>query len=155
MTASIRGGDPMRRDTLRMAASAAYNAQKAAGRPLNDDEMLGVLSREVKQRHESVEAYRRAGREELAAREEAELAVLREFLPPTLDEAELREMVHAAIEESGATSARDLGRVMSLLAPRTRGRADGRAVSALVAQELARLDIGTHQVIHERPEEAR
>ncbi|HET7677358.1 MAG TPA: GatB/YqeY domain-containing protein [Candidatus Limnocylindrales bacterium] len=145
LTSAMRSQDALRRDTLRMAVAAAYNAEKAARRPLSEDEFVGVLAREVKTRRESVEAYRSAGREDLAAKEEAELAILAEFLPQQLSEEELRSMVLAAIDEAGATSARDLGRIMGLLAPRTRGRADGRAVSAMVAQELARRDLERHE----------
>ena len=127
------------------AVAAAYNAAKAARRPLSDDEVITVLSREVKTRRESVEAYEKAGRDELAARETAEIAIIAEFLPQPLAEEELRAMVAAAADEAGATSARDLGRVMGLLAPRTRGRADGKLVSGLVAAELARRDLAAHE----------
>jgi uncharacterized protein YqeY len=145
MTAAMRSQDAFRRDTLRMVVAAAYNAEKAARRPLSDDEVIAVLSREVKTRRESVEAYEKAGRDELAARETAEIAIIAEFLPQPLSEDELRTMVVAAADEAGATSARDLGRVMGLLAPRTRGRADGRTLSGLVAAELARRDLAAHE----------
>jgi len=145
MTAAMRNQDAFRRDTLRMVVAAAYNAAKAARRPLSDDEVIAVLSREVKTRRESVEAYEKAGRDELAARETAEIAIITEFLPQPLSEEELRTMVVAAADEAGATSARDLGRVMGLLAPRTRGRADGKLVSGLVATELARRDLAAHE----------
>jgi uncharacterized protein YqeY len=152
LTAAMRARDDLRRETLRMAIAAAYNAGKAARRPLTDDEALAVLAREVKTRRESVEAYRKAERPELAAREEAEIAILSGFLPEQLGEDELRGMVQAAIRESGATSARDLGRVMGLLAPRTRGRADGRTVSGMVAAELAQRDLAGHDTEHQGSE---
>ncbi len=145
MTTAMRNQDAFRRDTLRMVVAAAYNAEKAARRPLSDDEVIAVLGREVKMRRESVEAYEKAGRDELAARETAEIAIIAEFLPQPLSEEELRTMVVAAADEAGATSARDLGRVMGLLAPRTRGRADGRTLSGLVAAELARRDLAAHE----------
>ncbi len=91
-----------------------------------------------------MEAFRSAGRQELAQREEREVAVLAAFLPQQLDEEEIRRLVSQAITETGAGSARDLGRVMARLAPQTRGRADGKQVSGLVAQELARLDLAGH-----------
>jgi uncharacterized protein YqeY len=144
LTAAIRSQDALRRDTLRMAVAAAYNAEKAARRPLRDDELVGVLSREVKTRRESVEAYTKAERPELAAKERAEVAILAEFLPQQLSEDELRGLVNAAIEQTGAASARDLGKVMGVVAAQTRGRADGRTVSAMVAQELARRDLAGH-----------
>ena len=145
MTAAMRNREAFRRDTLRMVVAAAYNAEKAARRPLSDDEVIAVLGREVKTRRESVEAYEKAGRHELAARETAEIAIIAEFLPQSLTDEELRTMVDAAADEAGATSARDLGRVMGLLAPRTRGRADGRTLSGLVAAELARRDLAAHE----------
>jgi uncharacterized protein YqeY len=142
--AAMRSGDALTRDTLRMASSALYNAEKAQRRPLTDDEALAVLTREVKTRRESVEAYRTAGREELAAKEEAEIAILARFLPQPLSESELTTLVEEGIAATGATSARDLGKVMGWLAPRTRGRADGKVVSGLVAQALARADLVAH-----------
>jgi uncharacterized protein YqeY len=149
MTAAIRERDELRRETLRMAVAAAHLAQKEARRPLTDEEVVSVVARQVKSRRESVEAYERAGRNDLADKERAEIEVLTEFLPQQLSEDELRDMVQAAIEESGASSARDLGRVMGIVAPRTKGRADGKVVSGLVAQELARRDIDSHGGAHE------
>ena len=144
LTDAMRRRDAHRRDTLRMVVAALYNVQKAAGRPLTDEEQLGVLAREVKMRREAIEAYQAAGRPDLAEREQAEAALIGEFMPRPLDEAELRALVAAAVAEVGATSARDLGRVMAVLAPRTRGRADGRLVSGLVAQTLAQQDLAAH-----------
>ena len=137
LTSAIRARDELRRETLRMAIAAAYNEQKAARRPLTDDEVIAVLARELTRRRESIEAFRSGGREDRAAREEAEAAVIAEFLPRALSEEELREMVRAAIAETGASTPRDLGRVMGALAPRTRGRAEGRVVSEMVTRELA------------------
>jgi uncharacterized protein YqeY len=127
-----------------MAIASVYNAGKQARRPLTDDEVVGVLTREVKTRRESIDAYTQAGRTELAEKERQEVTILAAFLPEQLDEDELREMVRAAIVEAGASSARDLGRVMGILSPRTRGRADGKVVSGMVAQELARADLAAH-----------
>lgn len=141
---AIRKRDELRRDTLRMVIAAAYTIEKEARRPLTDDELVGVLAREVKTRRESIDAFRKGGRDELAQREELESAVLAEYLPRPLTEDELREMVTAAVDEVGASSARDMGRVMGLLSPRTRGRADGKLVSSLVMQELARRDLAGH-----------
>ncbi len=144
MHTAIREHDELRRDTLRMAIAAAYNAEKAARRPLTDDEVTSVLVREVKTRRESVVAFRAGGREEMAKREEAEIGILSAYLPQQLGEDELRGMVTAAIEQTGAASARDLGKVMAVLSPQTRGRADGKIVSGLVAQELAKRDLAAH-----------
>jgi len=141
---AMRARDELRRDTLRMVLSAVQGQEKQVRRALTDDECLAVLTREVKTRRESIDAYEKAGRKDLADKERAEVAIIGVYLPEPLSQAQLREMVRAAIAESGATSARDLGRVMGLLSPRTRGRADGREVSAMVAQELAAADLAAH-----------
>ena len=140
----MRSGDSLRRDVLRMTQAAAYMVEKRERRELSDDELLVVLTREVKTRRESVEAFRRGNREELAAKEEAEIAILQGFLPQPLDEAELQALVDKAIQTTGAGSPRELGKVMGWLSPRTRGRADGRQVSELVAATLARRDLAAH-----------
>jgi uncharacterized protein YqeY len=145
---AMRDRDELRRDTLRMVLAAAQNAEKQARRPLSDEELLSVFTREVKTRRESIDAYEKAERPDLAAKERAEVELLSGFLPAALGDEELRAMVREAIAESGATSARDLGRVMGLLSPRTRNRADGRQVSAMVAQELARADLAAHAESH-------
>jgi hypothetical protein len=136
-TAAMRSGDALRRDVLRMAANAAYNLEKDRQRPLSEDDLVGVLAREVKTRRESVEAYRSAGREDLATKEEAEIAILADYLPEPLTDAELDALVAEGIAATGAATPRDLGKVMGWLAPRTRGRADGKVVSAKVAAALA------------------
>lgn len=133
----MRSGDELRRDTLRMAYNAIYNAEKRDAREYTDEEVLTVLSREVKTRRESVDAFRKGGREDLASKEEREIGILAEFLPAELSDEELAALVDEAIAATGATSPRELGRVMTALGPRTRGRADGRRVAGLVAQRLA------------------
>jgi uncharacterized protein YqeY len=140
----MRSGDELRRDTLRMVSSAAQYAEKNQRRPLTDDEFLAVFAREVKTRRESVEAFRGGGREDLATKEEAEISVLQEFLPAALTDDELRVLIREAVAATGAASVRDLGKVMGWLAPRTRGRADGKHVSELVAQTLATADLAAH-----------
>jgi len=136
-TAAMRSGDVLRRDVLRMASSAAYNLEKEQLRELSEDQLIGVLTREVKQRRESVEAYRAGGREDLASREEAEMAILKEYLPEPLTDEQLDALVGEGIAATGSATPRDLGKVMGWLAPRTRGRADGKIVSAKVAAALA------------------
>ena len=136
-TAAMRSGDVLRRDVLRMAANTAYNLEKKQLRELTEDEYISVLTREVKQRRESVEAYRAGGREDLAAREEAEIAILSEYLPEALTEDQLDALIAEAIAATGSATPRDLGKVMGWLAPRTRGRADGKVVSGKVAAALA------------------
>ncbi len=137
LTAAMRSRDALRRDVLRMAWASAYALEKREHREATDDELVAVLSHEVRTRRESVEAFRKGGREELAAKEEAEIRVLQELLPQALTADQLRALVAEAIEATGAASPRDLGRVMGWLAPRTRGRADNREVNRLVGEALA------------------
>lgn len=150
LTAAMRSGDVLRRDVLRMTQSALYNAEKTQRRPLTEDEQLAVLTRELKTRRESIEAFRAGGRDDLAEPEEAAVAILAEYMPDPLTEAELVALVGQAVEVTGATSARDMGKVMGWLSPRTRGRADGRHVSELAAQALARADLAAHDPEHDR-----
>jgi len=129
--------DAARRDTLRLILTSLRSAEKELQRPLHDDEELQVLQRERKRRNEAAEAFRNGGREEQAQAEEEELAVLEEFMPEPLSEEELEEIVDDAIAEVGATSMRDIGRVMADVMPQVAGRADGSAVSQLVREKLA------------------
>jgi uncharacterized protein len=136
MRDAMRARDEQRTLTLRSAMAAAHNQRIAKGRDLTDDEVIDVLGRQVKQRRESIAMFRDAGREDRAADEEAEAAILAEFLPAQLSEAEITELVRAAIAETGASSPADLGRVMGAVAPRTKGRADGTLVSGIVRRLL-------------------
>ena len=129
--------DDVRRDALRLVLSSLRAAEKDFQRPLHDDEELQVLQRERKRRQEAAEAFRGGGREEQALGEERELAVLEEFMPEPLSEDELEEIIDDAIAEVGATSIRDLGRVMADVMPQVSGRADGSVVSQLVREKLA------------------
>jgi uncharacterized protein YqeY len=129
--------DDARRDALSMILNALRAAEKDLQRQLSDDESLQVLQRERKKRHEAIEAYEAAGRDELADREEVELDVLEEFMPEPLSEDELEEIIDDVIAEVGATSLRDLGRVMADVMPQVSGRADGSTVSQLVREKLA------------------
>ncbi|HEX2626663.1 MAG TPA: GatB/YqeY domain-containing protein [Candidatus Limnocylindrales bacterium] len=137
ITAAMRSGDSLRRDTLRMAESAIYNAEKRERREYSDDEVAAVLSREVKTRRESVDAFRKGGREDLAAKEEAEIAILAVFLPEQLSEAEIERLVREAVAATGAAGPRDMGKVMGFVSPKTKGRADGRLVSQVAGRVLA------------------
>jgi uncharacterized protein len=136
ITAAMRSGDALRRDTLRMAESAIYNAEKRDRRTYSDDEVAAVLAREVKTRRESVEAFRKGGREDLASKEEAEIGILATFLPEQLSEAEIEALVTEAVGATGAAGPKDMGKVMGWLSPKTRGRADGRLVSQMVGRVL-------------------
>ncbi len=140
----MRSGDALRRDVLRMVQNSAYAIEKRDKRTLSDDDYAGVIAKEVKTRRESVEAFRGGNREDLAAKEEAEIAILAEFLPQQLTEDEIRALVDEAVAATGASSARDMGKVMGWLSPKTCGRADGKQVSALVARVLASADLAAH-----------
>ena len=129
--------DNERRDALRLILASLRSAEKDLQRPLADDEELQVLQRERKRRAEAAEAFRSAGRAEQADKEERELAVLEEFMPTPLSEEELEEIIDDVIAEVGATSLRQLGRVMADVMPQVAGRADGSTVSQLVREKLA------------------
>jgi uncharacterized protein YqeY len=144
LTTAIRDRDELRRDTLRMAIAAAYNESKRARRDLTDDEVVAVLTREVKTRRESIEAFSAAGRTDAADKEQAEVEILAVYLPQQLTTDEIAALVNETVDEVGASSPRDMGKVMAALVPKTRGRADGKAVSAAVAQELAARDLAGH-----------
>ena len=129
--------DNQRRDALALLLSALRSAQKELQRELSEDESLQVLQRERKKRSEAMEAYDAAGREEQADREEFELEVIEEFMPEPLSEDDLEEIVDNVIAEVGATSMRELGRVMADVMPQIAGRADGSTVSQIVREKLA------------------
>jgi uncharacterized protein len=134
---AMRERDSERRDALRLILSSLQSAEKELLRPLNDQEELQVLQRERKRRAEAEEAFRAGGREEQAEAEAFELEVLEEFMPEPLTEDQLEEIIDDAIAENGATSLRDLGRVMADVMPQVAGRADGAEVSQLVREKLA------------------
>jgi uncharacterized protein YqeY len=137
MRDAMRARDTRRTQTLRMAMAAAHNRKIELRRDLTDDEVVEVLGRQVKQRRESIDIYRAAGREDRAVEEEAEAAILVEFMPEQLSDAELESLARAVIAETGAGAPSDMGRVMGRLVPQVRGRADGRAVSDVVKRLLA------------------
>ena len=134
---ALRERDTERLDTLRLVLAELRAAEKELLRPLDESEELQVLQRERKRRLEAAEAFRVADREEQAEKEERELDVIEEFMPEPIDEDELEEIVDDAIAETGATSLRDLGRVMADVMPQVAGRADGSTVSRLVREKLA------------------
>jgi uncharacterized protein YqeY len=137
MRDAMKARDNRRVQTLRMAMAAAHNRKIELRRDLTDEEVVEVLGRGVKQRRESIDIYRTAGREDRAAEEEAEAAILVEFMPRQLDPAELESLARSVIVETGASGPTDMGRVMGRLVPQVRGRADGRIVSEVVKRLLA------------------
>jgi len=139
----MRSGDTLRRDVLRMAQNAVYLVEKRDRRELGDDDIAAIVTKEVKTRRESVEAFRNGGREDLASKEEAEIAILSEYLPEQLGDDEIAALVTEAVAATGASSPRDMGKVMGWLSPRTKSRADGRRVSELVARALSGAEAGS------------
>jgi uncharacterized protein len=137
LAAARRDRNAERRDALSLILAQLRSAEKELLRPLHDEEELQVLQRERKKRLEAAEAFRAGGREEQAESEERELEVLEEFMPEPLSEEELEMIIDDAIAECGATSLRQLGRVMADVMPQVAGRADGSAVSQLVREKLA------------------
>ena len=129
--------DAPRRDALRLIVSSLKSAEKDLQRPLSDEEELQVLQRERKKRVEAAEAFRDADRPGQAEKEENELAILQEFMPEPLSDDDIERIVDDAIAENGATSLRDMGRVMADVMPQVAGRADGSAVSQVVREKLA------------------
>jgi uncharacterized protein len=128
--------DTMRRDVLRMTQSAFKQIEIDERRELSADDAMTVLQKEIKKRRESVEDARRAGREDIAAAEAEQLAVLEVFLPQQMTRDEIETVVRSVVSETGATSAKDMGRVMAALMPKVKGRADGRLVNEVVKAVL-------------------
>jgi uncharacterized protein YqeY len=134
---AMKTRDQARLAPLRMLKAALTNREVERGRPLDEAEGLQVVSSLIKQRRESIEQFERGGRADLVAKERAEIGVLEGFLPPALNPAELERIVDEAIAEAGASSPRDLGKVMKLVMPRLVGAGvDGKAVNELVRKRL-------------------
>jgi hypothetical protein len=137
MSAAMRAQDRARLAPLRMAKAALMNREVEKGRALEEAEAQQVIASLIKQRRDSVEQFRNGGREDLATKEAAEIIVLEAYLPPSLDPADIERAVDEAVTETGATSAKDLGRVMKAVMPKLAGKAvDGRTVNELVRRKL-------------------
>jgi uncharacterized protein YqeY len=137
MKASMKAGEADRTGVLRLLRGALKNEQIKLGHELDGDEALRVLQREAKQRRDSIAAYRTAAREDLAAVEEAELAVIQTYLPEEMSERDVARLVEEAIEETGANDIKQMGMVMGVVMKRAGARADGAVVSKLVREKLA------------------
>lgn len=133
---AMKQRDRTRVAALRMLGAALKNAEIEAGRPLTEQEEQTILRRQLKQRDESAEAFRKAGREEQAASESAEAEIVRTYLPEPLSPSELEEIIDRAIDQTGAEGMRDMGAVMAMARDLSEGRAEGRALSALVRARL-------------------
>lgn len=142
LTASLKAKDELRVSTLRMIKAALKNAEieKRQTGGLREEDVIGVLSSLVKQRKESVEQYTKAGRLDLAEKEGREIKIIQEYLPSQLSEAELENIIKTAIQETGVSSIKEMGRLMKVLMPRVKGRVDGRVVNERVRQILEGLE---------------
>lgn len=126
----------IRLSTIRLLNAEIKNAEILKKKELTDDEILEIIQRQVKRRKEAIEQYRKGNREDLAEKEEKEIAVLNNYLPEQFTDDELRALIKEAIQETGATSPREMGKVMSNLMPKVRGKADGKRVSELASELL-------------------
>ncbi len=133
----MRSGETLRRDTLRMALSSLALVEKELKRDATDDEVLGVIVKAVKTRKESVDAYTAANRPDLAEGESAEIAILSTYMPEQMSDADVDALVAEAISATGAASAKEMGKVMGWLGPKTKGRVDGKVLSGKVTAALA------------------
>ena len=138
LTQSMRDRNELRSGTIRMVLTAIKNEEVAGkeARELSDAEVITVLSREAKKRREAAEAYEQAGAADRAANEKAEGAIIAEYLPEQLSEQEIKDLIAAAIAETGASGPQQMGLVMKAIQPKTAGRADGGMVSSLVKAAL-------------------
>jgi uncharacterized protein YqeY len=134
---AMRAADKARLGTLRLATAALKQREVDERIELSDEDVLATLSKMIKQRRESIAQYEQANRPELAAQEQAEIEILSEFLPQPLSETEIDQLIDEAVAETGASSVRDMGKVMGILRPQVQGRADVAAVSARVKDRLS------------------
>ncbi|WP_338826455.1 GatB/YqeY domain-containing protein [Neomoorella thermoacetica] len=137
MKEALKAHDKIRLQTIRMVLASIKNVEIDKQHPLNDEEIAGVIQKEIKMRQDSLEQFSRGGREDLVEQTRTELKVLEDYLPRQLTEAELKEIIQQTIQETGATSKREMGKVMAALMPKIRGRADGRKANELVKEILA------------------
>jgi uncharacterized protein YqeY len=133
---AMRSRDQSRLDALRFLKSVIQATEKSKGEGLDDEAVVQIIAKQVNDRRESIRMFQQGNREDLVAKESVELTVLEAYLPPQLSQEELAQLVRRVIEEVGATTARDKGRVMGRLMPQVRGKADGAEVNALVEQIL-------------------
>jgi len=133
---AMRSGDKVRRSVIRLVMAAAKNAEIARQAPLDDTALLGIIAKEIRQRKESIEAFRLGKRDDLVAQEEAELAILQGYLPEQMTREEIIAEARQVIEEVGAEGLGDKGKVMPKLITQLKGRADGREINAVVTELL-------------------
>ena len=134
---AMRDGDKVRRSVIRLVMAAIKNAEIARQAALEDADILGVIAKEVRQRKESIEAFKQGNRQDLVAQEEAELAILQEYLPRQMTREEIVAEARRVIDEVGAQGLSDKGKVMPKLIARLKGRADGREINEVVTELLS------------------
>jgi len=134
---AVRGGDKVKRSAIRLVLAAVKNAEIARQAALEDSDILGIIAKEARQRQESVEAFRQGNRDDLVAQEEAELAVLQEYLPEQMTRDEIIAEAHRVIGEVGAQGPGDKGKVMPKLIAQLKGKADGREINEVVTELLS------------------
>ena len=136
----MRKGDVLRRSVIRLLRSEIHNEEIAKRTRLEDDGIIGVLSRQAQQRRESIEAFEQGNRQDLVEKEKAELGIILEYLPQQMSREEISALVRQAIQEAGATGPSDMGKVMGRVMPQVRGRAEGREINAIALELLKGLD---------------
>jgi Uncharacterized conserved protein len=136
MKQAMKNGDKFRLQTIRMVRASIKNQEIELRRPLDENETLNILSRELKQRRDSQLDFERGGREDLVSNVKAEIEIISEYLPRQLTEEEIKAIVVQTMQETGASSKADLGKLMGALMPKVRGVADGKLVNAIVQQSL-------------------
>lgn len=136
MKVAMRDKDTIRKNTIQMARSAVLQVEKDDRVTLDDDGILEVLSKEVKKRRDSLPEFEKSGRQDLIETLKTEIEVLLQYLPQQLTEAELEPLVRQAIEETGAATARDMGKVMQAVMPKVKGRADGKLINQIAKKIL-------------------
>lgn len=132
MKTAMKSKDQLRLSVIRLAKAAIMNLKIARGHELSDQEVIEVLAKEAKQRQDSIAEYEKVGRADVVQTLRNEIEIIKEYLPAQLSEEEIRELVKAAIAETGATGKKDIGKVMGALMPKTKGRADGKIVNQIV-----------------------
>ncbi|WP_276355990.1 GatB/YqeY domain-containing protein [Cohnella caldifontis] len=137
MKQAMKTGDKFRLSTIRLVRASIKNQEIELRRPLQDDELVQVVSRELKQRRDSLQDFQQAGRDDLVAQVSAEIEIISQYLPKQLTEEEIKEIVLQTIQETGASSKADMGKLMGALMPKVKGRADGKLVNQLVQQYLS------------------
>ncbi|MDB4868233.1 MAG: GatB/YqeY protein [Cohnella sp.] len=137
MKQAMKSGEKSRLSTIRLVRAAIKNQEIELRRPLDDSDVIQVVSRELKQRRDSLQDFQRAGRDDLVANVSSEIDIISQYLPEQLTEEEIKVIVKQTMQETGASSKADLGKLMGVLMPKVKGRADGKLVNQIVQQSLS------------------